>query len=61
MSLKGLPVSSKFKVENWNFNVSGTSPADAQARSQCSDPAMIVLSWQCIQQNQSNPTSAINR
>jgi len=32
-------------IENWNFNVSGTNPADIQACSQCSDPAMIVFCW----------------
>jgi len=55
-SLKGSSVSSNFKVidmyiENWNFNVSGTNPADTRVCSQCLDPAMIVLCWQCIQQN----------
>jgi len=48
MSLKGSPVSSKLLighlcVENWNFSVSGTNPADTRACSQSSDPAMIVF------------------
>jgi len=53
MTLKGSPVSSKLLmcVENWNFNISGTNPTDTRACSQCSDPAMIVFCWQCIQQN----------
>jgi len=53
MNIKESPVSSKLLIyiKNWNFNVSGTNPADTRARSQCSDPAMIVFCWQCIQQN----------
>jgi len=53
MSLKGSLASSKLLmcIENWNFSVSGTNPADTPACSQCSDPAMIVFCWQCIQQN----------
>jgi len=53
MSLKASLASSKFLIciENWNFSVSGTNPADKRAFSQCSDPAMIVFCWQCIQQN----------
>jgi len=56
MSLKGSPVSSKLLmcIENCNFNVSGTNPADTRECSQCSDPAMktvIVFCWQCIKQN----------
>jgi len=47
MSLKGSPVSSKLLicVENWNFSVSGTNPADTWVCSQCSDAAMIVFCW----------------
>jgi len=53
MSLKGSRASSKLLIciENWNFNVSGTNPADKRACSQCSDPAMIVFCWRCIHQN----------
>jgi len=53
MGLKGSPVSSKLLIciENWNFNVRGTSPANTWTCSQCLDPAMIVFCWQCIQQN----------
>jgi len=53
MTLKGSPVSSKLLIciENWNFSVSGTNPADTRACSQCSDPAMTVFCWQCIQRN----------
>jgi len=53
MSLKRSSVSSKLLVcvENWNFNVSGTNPADTRACSQRSDPAMIVFCWQYICQN----------
>jgi len=52
-SLKGSPVSLKLLtcVESWNFIVSSTYPADTRAWSQCSDPAIIVFCWQCIQQN----------
>jgi len=50
MSLKGSSVSSELFVcfENWNFNVSGTNPADTRECSQCSDQAMIVFCWQCV-------------
>jgi len=53
MSLNGSPVSSKLVIciENRNFNVSGTNTVDTRACSQCSDPAMIVFCWRCIQQN----------
>jgi len=46
-------VSSKFliSIESWNFSVSSTNAADTRACSQCSDPAIIVFCWQCIQQN----------
>ena len=45
MSFKGSPVSSKLliSIENWNFNVSGTNPADTQTCSQYSDPAMTTV------------------
>jgi len=44
-SLKGSPVSSKLLIciENWNFSVNGTNPADTRVCSQCSDSAMIVF------------------
>jgi len=53
MSFKRSPASSKLliSIENWNLSVSGTSAADTQVCSQCSDPGMIVFCWQCIQQN----------
>jgi len=45
LSLKRSPVSSKLLIciENWNFNISGTNPADTPACSQCSDPAMTTM------------------
>jgi len=38
-------------IQNWNFNVSDTNPADTRLCSQCSDPPMIMFCWRCIQQN----------
>jgi len=51
MSLEGSPVSSKLLIENWNFNVSGTSPADTRVCSR-----VEIQQWSCFVDNVSSGT-----